>query len=120
MWVVVMGYRVEMLWNALLGEEEEEEEEIFFYCPVRGCSYKAKSLAALKKHFSRFHGDLEYYCPICGFQVKTVYHCMYYGDEKHLVLYYLVRRNSKHNRKERVRKARELAYNLLRDRNFKF
>ena len=113
-----MGYRVEMLIRALEGGEEE-----YFYCPVEGCSYKVKSLAALKKHFRRFHADLKYYCPICKVKVRTVHHCVYYAylDDKHLVLYYLVRNSAGCNNKtELVKKARELAYERLRDRNFKF
>ena len=119
--MVKAGYRVEMLWNALFGEEEEEEEEIFFYCPVRGCSYKTKSLGALKVHFRRFHADLKYYCPICKKRVKTAHHSKYFNDDKHLVLYYLTRHNTSWNNKtELVKRARDVAYKRLRSGNFKF
>jgi len=89
-----------------------------FYCPL--CDFNSEGMWTLKRHFNASHN--KGYCPICKRKYNNLLsHVVgvvrYKSDLKHLILFYLI---TKRNRTKMFKIARELAYEYLQDKNFKF
>lgn len=63
-------------------------------CPV--CSRKLKGAIALKQHIHKYHGDIDYKCPICGKESrrgKLIMHYAHSKDHQHQLLYLIKKRS---------------------------
>lgn len=87
-----------------------------FYCPL--CDYEAKTLNNLKKHFRVAHVECFTRCPLCEVDVYVPKHAWQIEDVDHMVLYYLTANTR--TRSNKFKRARGVAYEVLKDPNYKW
>jgi NAD-dependent SIR2 family protein deacetylase len=85
------------------------EQQKTFKCPL--CNYTTPYTYMLKSHFRSSHKHIKK-CPVCGQPINSFYglanHAARFDDEKHIVLYYILRDSNNSKKNERFFLGRKL------------
>jgi endogenous inhibitor of DNA gyrase (YacG/DUF329 family) len=85
------------------------EQQKMFKCPL--CDFTTPYTYTLKSHFRSRHRHIKK-CPVCGQPINSFYglaiHIARFDDEKHTILYYIIRDGNSSKKTERFFLGRKL------------